>query len=140
MPCLQQIVLFTRISVLIKLVRSYFIGAGCFLKMYKMFLRKKVNAIVCVWQYVKRDSIPETIQYGRLLKELQKEVKHLTVSSMPFRGPLGMWGAIGSWLEHRILVQEDRGSSPLAAVLKQFCSPGYRQWVMISYFIIYFIN
>ena len=35
---------------------------------------------LCVWQYVKRDTIPETIQYGRLLKELQREIKHLMVS------------------------------------------------------------
>ncbi|KAI0207163.1 hypothetical protein LSAT2_008182 [Lamellibrachia satsuma] len=49
--------------------------------------------------YVKRDSIPETIQYGRLLKELQKEVKHLTVSSMPFRGPSGIYAhpEWGTW-------------------------------------------
>ena len=33
-----------------------------------------------VSQVIRREGIPDTIQYGKLLKELQKVVKHFTVS------------------------------------------------------------
>ena len=51
-------------------------GRSCVHMFYHMLL----IYFMFVPQVIRREGIPDTIQYGKLLKELQKVVKHFTVS------------------------------------------------------------